>query len=579
MTAQQNMNNTKNIQTGGELNALQQIAEDYGYQPRQCTTGCENDPRMYPKKPTRDTTNIYKGSNKRSDGPVSAKALYQREYRQRKKQQMGLNAYREDQALRKRCQIDDKRRRNNVMNDSDLEEVGLAHRDIKQDVKEIMKSLVVEMKKQRPEMIKIKDYVKVALEKVQANTDCKVLKGAIWKIAERQGGVSEASIDMYLKTFKKIKGWVKPPQNCGLEWTRDVEKVKKIIMDRPTLKTENSYTANFQALHKILSYVEGYEQESDLYNIQREAHFETATAQKQRGEVSRAQIDRYQEWETIKSIKDDVWTTGTSKDVLLYSLYRELPIRRGEYRDIRITFDNSDKAVENVLEYEEKGANGRKKANWIIFNNNRGYKAKWLVLQSFKTDGNKLPFIFSLSEREPVFERLLGQYFDLDDLNNAITRYARENKLQDRQFLFPLGRNRFEGMGQTHFTQKTVQKLFHEFTGVSSGVQALRTSFKTWFDNTQNPTAEQTEYLANWYAHTVSTASTYVIKFKPNQPMSKHQRKKQRKNARKKNARNKKKQPVESESENESESETESDKAGELIQPNVRRSTRNRRGR
>jgi len=163
------------------------------------------------------------------------------------------------------------------------------------------------------------------------------------------------------------------------------------------------------------------------------------------------------------------------KDKLIYGLYTLFPARREEWRFTKLTTEtNKDKLIHPVN-------------NYLILSN-----PKRVIFNNYKTS------------------KTYGQQdFQIDDrnLNNILDAYITSNKLEEKDYLFGLDRNKKEIISQPNFS-KLISNVFFKVHNIPISLRFLRMSHISRLLKT-NPTIKQMETLAFYMANSVEEQRKY----------------------------------------------------------------------
>ena len=163
------------------------------------------------------------------------------------------------------------------------------------------------------------------------------------------------------------------------------------------------------------------------------------------------------------------------KDKLIYGLYTLFPARREEWRFTKLTTEtNKDKLIHPVN-------------NYLILSN-----PKRVIFNNYKTS------------------KTYGQQdFQIDDrnLNNILDAYIMSNKLEEKDYLFGLDRNKKEIISQPNFS-KLISNVFFKVHNIPISLRFLRMSHISRLLKT-NPTIKQMETLAFYMANSVEEQRKY----------------------------------------------------------------------
>ena len=163
------------------------------------------------------------------------------------------------------------------------------------------------------------------------------------------------------------------------------------------------------------------------------------------------------------------------KDKLIYGLYTLFPARREEWRFTKLTTEtNNDKLIHPVN-------------NYLILSN-----PKRVIFNNYKTS------------------KTYGQQdFQIDDrnLNNILDAYITSNKLEEKDYLFGLDRNKKEIISQPNFS-KLISNVFFKVHNIPISLRFLRMAHISRLLKT-NPSIKQMETLAFQMANSLDEQRRY----------------------------------------------------------------------
>jgi hypothetical protein len=177
----------------------------------------------------------------------------------------------------------------------------------------------------------------------------------------------------------------------------------------------------------------------------------------------------------LTEILTNIEKLNNIKDKLIYGLYTLFPARREEWRFTKLTTEtNKDKLIHTVN-------------NYLILSN-----PKRVIFNNYKTS-----------------KKYGQQDFQIDDknLNNILDAYITSNKLEEKDYLFGLDRNKKEIISQPNFS-KLISNVFFKVHNIPISLRFLRMSHISRLLKT-NPTIKQMETLAFYMANSVEEQRKY----------------------------------------------------------------------
>ena len=221
---------------------------------------------------------------------VQTRAQEGKAYRQRKRDSMGDQAYKADQA-RKR-----KERRHRM-------------------------AVPVEQK-QQPEQDTTLDGIYAAKLMIAESKGHSIKRSSV-----------EAAFNRLIRLHKLLHG----TDMTDFKWVKDTTNVSEFIMDSGKWKTQESRIQQFQSLSSILKVVKGYETQYDFYSKKSIAMRDEKTKIDDKNEMTEKEKANMLSWAKIKQIKPT-----TTHDKALVGVYVDIPPRRLDYRIMKLTTTSDD---------------------------------------------------------------------------------------------------------------------------------------------------------------------------------------------------------------------------------------------
>ena len=178
----------------------------------------------------------------------------------------------------------------------------------------------------------------------------------------------------------------------------------------------------------------------------------------------------------LTEILTNIEKLKTIKDKLIYGLYTLFPARREEWRFTKLTTETDKEKLKHPVD------------NYLIISTT----PKRIIFNNYKTS------------------KTYGQQdFEIDDrnLNNILDAYIISNKLNEKDYLFSLDRNKKEIISQPNFS-KLISNVFFKVHNIPISLRFLRMSHISRLLKT-NPTIKQMEILAYQMANSVEEQRKY----------------------------------------------------------------------
>lgn len=403
-------------------------------------------------------------------------------YRQRKKEQLGAEEYKKQQAeVRKAFREQAKARREAAPEVAEVKaqdaevkqikaETGIDISGIINDIRHLLQTAKTDPQNLNLPKVKeeIKEKVSTALVAVKAGENCKTLNS---RLQQQDGKASLRTIELYQNQIRILHNKLYPNKkwDCSdYTFLKDANKIVDFI--RKTYKSKHTHSKKINAITSIIRRLEGFDEAYKQYSKFNVSTLKEVEAIVGTNELSETQAKDYMPWADILKVGDKI---SDPRDKMLYSLYTEIPPRRLEYRTLILT-DQKQKSTEN---------------NYLVISKG-------------------IPITIELNHYKTA--RLYKQYnIDLREhkaLQDAIHNYTKHRGLYAGDYLFrKIAEN--QPVAQSYFT-KMLQTMFKKYTNNKLSVGLLRHSFIT-HTRKQKLTLNQKKQIARAMAHTVGMADQY----------------------------------------------------------------------
>jgi hypothetical protein len=380
--------------------------------------------------------------------------------RLKKKNELGGDAYRALEALKRKQRRDRFKIKNELKDQIDSN---------RKELKVLSKNLANEASK-RAKIVNV-PAVRAIIEEeaipivasLDADDTCeslfKKILSAKKEIAESKNKtIKESSIkSQFVKVQNIYKKMNNKPIDCSnFNWLRDTDKVLKFIQDNPVWKTADSKSGQVQAISSILSVVDGFQKEYKIYS-----KYST---------IKRAAIDKIKSknlltdrernllpWATIKTAWDSKNSSLSERDRALVGIYVLLPPRRVE-----------------VI------------ASLILSNS-----AKLDLSQNYLIIKNKIPIEFVYNNYK-TSKKYGTQKISINKALAVILQaHIKKSKIKLGQFLFGTNKN----TQYANFSNQ-ITDSFANLVGTHLTANLLRHSYISWFLSTGVKSIEEQDQLA-----------------------------------------------------------------------------------
>ena len=290
------------------------------------------------------------------------------------------------------------------------------------------------------------------------------------KIADNAGRtILFKSVETALNKVSNLYNLMNNKNMINLEWTRELNKVLKFILETDKWNTDESRIQQIQGLASILKVVDGFEKEYKFYSDASVELRKKITNHADRNLLTDREKKNIMSWpELIKLNKLKDLTILEAAIIGIYTMIAPRRIKDYSLMKISNTEDNLDK------EY-----------NYMIIDSKKNITK--LIFLNYKT--NK------------IYGR---QEFTIPkNLLTVLKRYIKKTKLDNGDFLF--GQSNLKAY--VNF-QQIVTQIFKKFTNKLISVDILRHAKISDFLNTKQ-TIENKKILANSMATSLAVLNTY----------------------------------------------------------------------
>ena len=404
-------------------------------------------------------------------------------YRQRKKEQLGAEAYRKQQSeARKGFRAKARAKKATRPEVVELKAQDAKVQQIKREVGVDISGLIGDIRnllvsaKTRPtktlNLPKVKAEIKQRIDKalvaVNASENCDTLNK---HLQQRDGKASLKTIEDYQNQIRILHSKLYPNKafDCSnYEFLKDADKVIAFI--RKTYKSKHSQSKKINSITSIIKRIAGFE---DIYKIY--SKFNVSTLKEVEAivgsnELSETQQRDYLPWTEILKVEAKI---TDKRDKMLYSLYTKIPPRRLEYRTLLLT----------------QGKPKTTEGNYLVMN--KGIPEQ-IILNKYKTAHLYKQYVIILANHK--------------ELQQAIKAYLKSAGIYSGDYLF---RKKAENQPvlQSYFT-RMLQTVFKKYTGKKLGVNLLRHSFIT-HTRKAKLNLNQKKQIARAMAHSTGMADQY----------------------------------------------------------------------
>ena len=144
--------------------------------------------------------------------------------------------------------------------------------------------------------------------------------------------IKRSSVESAYNRLKRLHKLIFDTDMTDFKWVKDTTKVSAFIMDSDKWGTVESRIQQFQSLSSILKVVKGYETQYDFYSKKSIAMRNQKTKIDDKNEMTEKEKANMLSWAKIKQIKPT-----TSHDKALVGVYVDIPPRRLDYRIMKLT--------------------------------------------------------------------------------------------------------------------------------------------------------------------------------------------------------------------------------------------------
>jgi len=414
-----------------------------------------------------------------------SRSIEAKAYRERVKQRMGADAYKNEQS-RKRAERRARQRVNRPAPTSTpatpaREQSVNAH---KKELDAIIKSLESMQQAQTvnlPQVRILTEKAQTITHKLRAKESCKSLREATYQakkeIAESKGqSIKRKSfVQQFTKVENLHKLYTGDDTNCSdFEWVRDTKKVHNFIKKYKAWKTPNSKNGQLQALSSILKVLDGYEEEYKYYSNASKAGRKAIDKTSESSTLTDKEKKNILPWSELKDLYKSV---TDRRDKALVGIYTLIPPRRVEdisLIKIKFTPRKYKGALDKNFNYLMV-SRSTKKPTKLIFNR---YKTeKTFNIQDFKV---------------PV------------KLATILQKYITDYDYDDDDILFGTKK----GGVQSGFSA-VVARTFKKYTNKAVSANLIRHSFISDFLDKPKLSLGQRKKVANAMGHSISTQLKY----------------------------------------------------------------------
>lgn len=415
-----------------------------------------------------------------------SRAIEAKAYRERVKQRMGAEAYKNEQS-RKRAERRARARANRPAPAATpatpaREKSVNAH---KKELDAILKSLQDMQQAQTvnlPQVRILTEKAQTITHKIRAKESCKSLREATYQakkeIAESKGqSIKRKSFD---QQFTKVENlhrlYTGGDTNCSdFDWVRDTKKVHDFIKKYKPWKTPNSKNGQLQALSSILKVIDGYEEEYKYYSNASKAGRKAIDKSSEASTLTDKERKNILPWSELKNLSTKI---KNPRDKALVGIYTLIPPRRVE--DISLI-----KVKYNPRKKDKKGLD--KNFNYLMVGRVTK-KPTTLIFNRYKTEKT-----FNVQEfKVPV--RLAAILRD----------YIIEHEHDDEDILFGTQK----GGVQSGFSS-VVAKTFKTYTNKAVTANLIRHSFISDFLDKPKLSLGQRKKVAEAMGHSINTQLKY----------------------------------------------------------------------
>lgn len=373
--------------------------------------------------------------------------LYKQRSRQKKLEELGVNAYKESERVARQAN----RRAQGVRPRRQETQANVAMTLNTEPVQEFVKAVGDDIVDFTMEEVfdllnaweKLYPQEQAPVMEQQGVEESKSVEPPDEEKPKKAGKTTKEQREKIIKRLAKVVG--AEVSETNVDWLLD-DKVEKYIESR-TFKdnTKRTYFA------EVVAYLKEFEDKTkeirdaiDRYSKLMYKYIDDVKHTREQNTKSESDVEKMFNWDEMKLLKKK--RPLNPLDTVVYELYTSMPPRRNEYARLRLVKYKSKKQIDEL----DKGI------NWLI-TTATGMNVRGMILNTYKTSNT------------------YGQWMKMSlpkPLKDAFKKYLATHTINEGDLIFP----KYDTSPKW---TTLVQSVFQQATGKSAGVDAIRKSFVT----------------------------------------------------------------------------------------------------
>ena len=356
-----------------------------------------------------------------------------RAYRQRKKQELGDEKYKEFMRVQKaQTRLATKVKKDIKKVEEGKEIKSSSKKENKEAVAnyvaELLKDLDTQKKYDKPAIIQlVQQKIKKFDTTVGAETNCDQLIDNLDRTnlvnPSKYGDMKKKSLKDYMANIKLVYKYMFSKEfDCSnFNWTRDVDAVSKAIESMPNTRTgkdettAQTKTKRYTSFKAILERLDGFHTEAKEYKKLQDDSQKIVDKKRSSNQLSDREKANWIEWDKLVKYEDKSWT---DEDRLIHALYTCMPPRRLEYGNLYLARHKSPEEAKRM----------DTSLNYIVSNNKNS--ATCIILNDYKTANRYHQFFIDLTKPDST-------YFKYSKIRNFATTLIRKEQIIHKDPIFP----------------------------------------------------------------------------------------------------------------------------------------------